>query len=188
MATAWAPTPDSSSGGGDSSCSSDGSLSEAESSLVSERVARKQEKKARKKEKKARKREKKARKKEKKARKRDRKAQKHAKKREHSVGMEDASPGMQQEGLMRKKARAEMGGDASSSSTSGGALSFFAQLHREEAQKPALGTIHAAGRTVSEARAKASTDWECQKCGESNFSNSADCRKCHALKRLTTYR
>ena len=168
----------------DSSCSDFGSSSDDESSFVSERAARKREKKVRKQEKKARKQEKKARKKEKKARKRDRKALKHARKRKSPEINDSAPPAHQQGEMSRKKARAGEGECARSSST----LDFFAQLHRAEAQKPALGTIHATGRTASEAHAKASSDWECQKCGESNFSNSADCRKCHALKRLTTYR
>ena len=161
----------------DSSCSDFGSNSDSESGFVSERAARKREKKVRKQEKKARK-------KEKKARKRDRKALKHAKKRKSPEISDSAPPTHQQGEMSRKKARAGEGECARSSST----LDFFAQLHRAEAQKPALGTIHATARTTSEVDTKASSDWECQKCGESNFSNSADCRKCHALKRLTTYR
>lgn len=59
--------------------------------------------------------------------------------------------------------------------------SFFAQLRAMEQRKGSLGTIHATGgRGAGGATAGAvegikSNDWECQKCGKSNYKNASAC-------------
>jgi rubredoxin len=70
---------------------------------------------------------------------------------------------------------------------------FFAQLRLQESRRGAVGTVHAKGKASASsgsgpALAGASQDWTCPKCGASNYKHFNECQKCHALKRLTTYR
>ncbi|CAB1102920.1 unnamed protein product [Ectocarpus sp. CCAP 1310/34] len=75
-----------------------------------------------------------------------------------------------------------------------GKNSFFAQLQASERKKGTVGTIHATGNHGGgggEGGAGAgiqSSDWECLKCGKSNYKNASACDRCHALKRMTLWR
>lgn len=65
-------------------------------------------------------------------------------------------------------------------------VDFFANLAAAENQKPAVGTIHTAGKKDKEV--KKDSNWTCQKCSTSNQNNAHQCTKCRAIKRLTLYR
>ena len=65
-------------------------------------------------------------------------------------------------------------------------IDFFASLAASESQKPAVGTIHTAGKKVE--KEKKDSNWTCQKCSTSNQNNAHECHKCKAIKRLTLYR
>lgn len=69
---------------------------------------------------------------------------------------------------------------------------FFAQLLAKEGSKgsKSVGTVHALGKREQESTQQAanSGDWECYKCGTSNFRQSVQCHKCKAMKRLTEWR
>lgn len=65
-------------------------------------------------------------------------------------------------------------------------VDFFASLAAAENQKPAVGTIHTAGKKDKEV--KKDSNWTCQKCSTANQSNAHQCTKCRAIKRLTLYR
>lgn len=69
---------------------------------------------------------------------------------------------------------------------------FFAQLLAKEGSKGSktVGTVHALGKQDEQAaQQSASTgDWECYKCGTSNFRHNIQCHKCKAMKRLTEWR
>lgn len=67
-------------------------------------------------------------------------------------------------------------------------LDFFNHLLRDESMKGQVGTAHAVGREANAASAASNQDWTCPKCSTSNFKNSNQCQKCHALKRLSQYR
>jgi hypothetical protein len=69
-------------------------------------------------------------------------------------------------------------------------LDFFEMLRRKEASVGPIGTVHSLGRKDSTAGASGVNkgDWICPKCSTSNFKNSNQCSKCHALKRLSQYR
>ncbi|CAM9544884.1 unnamed protein product [Ascophyllum nodosum] len=71
--------------------------------------------------------------------------------------------------------------------------SFFAKLHALEGKKGTVGTVHASGVRGGGAGGGAeplikSNDWECLKCGKSNYKNASSCGRCHALKRMTLWR
>lgn len=81
------------------------------------------------------------------------------------------------------------------SEASTGALStskdnFFARLLDVERKKGRVGTVHASGpsATGSEVDAPKSSDWECLKCGKSNYKNASSCDRYTRLRssRLTT--
>ena len=65
-------------------------------------------------------------------------------------------------------------------------VDFFASLAASEGQKPAVGTVHTAGKKVE--KEKKDSNWTCQKCSTSNQNNAHQCHKCKAIKRLTLYR
>jgi rubredoxin len=71
---------------------------------------------------------------------------------------------------------------------------FFAQLRMQESRRGVVGTVHAKGKssgpgvTGGAPGTAPSQDWTCPKCGASNYKHFNECQKCHALKRLTTYR
>jgi hypothetical protein len=69
-------------------------------------------------------------------------------------------------------------------------LEFFASLKYSEDKKGVVGTVHARGKRDNDNVASAGNpgDWTCPKCSTSNFKNSNQCQKCHALKRITQYR
>lgn len=72
-------------------------------------------------------------------------------------------------------------------------MDFFAQLRMQESRRGSVGTVHAKSKAsasggMSATAGPASQDWNCPKCGASNYKHFNECQKCHALKRLTTYR
>lgn len=75
-------------------------------------------------------------------------------------------------------------------STTVSKLDFFEILRRKEARTDPIGTVHALGRKDAAAGPSGTNkgDWTCPKCSTSNFKNSNQCSKCHALKRLSQYR
>lgn len=57
-----------------------------------------------------------------------------------------------------------------------GRNSFFAQLHAMERKKGTVGTMHATGGGGGGAAEPIqSTDWECLKCGKSNYKKASAC-------------
>lgn len=60
-----------------------------------------------------------------------------------------------------------------------GKNSFFAQLHAMERKKGTIGTMHATGGGGGGVNGSAgpiqSSDWECLKCGKSNYKNASAC-------------
>ena len=66
--------------------------------------------------------------------------------------------------------------------------SFFDALKESEAQKESVGTIHAIGGDQRKVVEETSDDWNCYKCNASNFKQSIQCHKCHAMRRLNDYR
>lgn len=69
-------------------------------------------------------------------------------------------------------------------------LEFFASLKNSEDKKGVVGTVHARGKRDGDIAVSGGNagDWSCPKCSTSNFKNSNQCQKCHALKRITQYR
>jgi hypothetical protein len=69
-------------------------------------------------------------------------------------------------------------------------MDFFKQLAEEEGKKGQVGTAHAVVKDSygSEPSDGTSQDWVCPKCSKSNFKNSNQCQKCHALKRMSQFR
>lgn len=64
-------------------------------------------------------------------------------------------------------------------STAVGKNSFFAQLHAMERKKGTVGTMHATGGSGGGGSGGGgpiqSSDWECLKCGKSNYKNASAC-------------
>ncbi|CAM9353365.1 unnamed protein product [Choristocarpus tenellus] len=72
-----------------------------------------------------------------------------------------------------------------------GKKDFFNELRQQEAKKGRLGTVHASTKPVggtSHPVLEKSRDWDCLKCGKSNYRKASECDKCHALKRMTLWR
>lgn len=69
-----------------------------------------------------------------------------------------------------------------------GKNSFFAQLHASERKKGTVGTIHATGNHSGGGGGAGgggggiqSSDWECLKCGKSNYKNASACDRYRTL-------
>lgn len=68
--------------------------------------------------------------------------------------------------------------------------SFFEQLRAMEGRKGSVGTMHATGNSASVGVSGASggggviqsSDWECLKCGKSNYKNASACDRCASIE------
>lgn len=108
-----------------------------------------------------------------------------SKKRKRDHGERSSAPTVQSEPVLDNSSSLSIGPNQAIISTVS-KVDFFASLLASEGQKPAVGTIHTAGKKVEEK--KKDTNWTCQKCSTSNQSNAHQCTKCKAIKRLTLYR
>ena len=128
------------------------------------------------------------------------KKEKKEKRRRHDSSDEDETPILKRQSMAAEDAPPNASGDCPRPAAAAEAqeaaaakpvskVDFFNQLLQEENKKGQIGTAHAVGKDNGVAgAASGSNDWECPKCSTSNFKNSNQCQKCHALKRMSTYR
>lgn len=82
---------------------------------------------------------------------------------------------------------------AASSTTGVNKHAFFKNLLAVEANKPAIGTLHANAARMEKIMEKEAVkngvgEWECAKCGVKNVKYNVQCEKCRAMKRMNEYR
>jgi hypothetical protein len=69
------------------------------------------------------------------------------------------------------------------------AKDFFTTLQEIESRNMFVGTVHTKTKDpMGPQKRENSGDWNCAKCGTTNFKHTVQCTKCHAMKRISEYR